>query len=1086
MKKCLLTLTLILMTVALAMAQRTISGSVTDAEGEPLIGANVVVKGTTIGTVTDLDGNYNLNVPDGAETIVISYTGFGSQEMAIGASNLMDVSLSEGVLLESAIVTALGIERDEKSIGYATQQVDGTDLIETREVNIVNSLQGKIAGVQIQGSPSTLGGSSRITIRGSSSFLGNNQPLFVVDGVPIDNRDFSTNRQSRGFNEEFGGPGVAYDYGNPAQDIDPESIESMQVLKGTAATALYGQRGANGVILITTKNGSGQRKGLGVSVNSSFSIDRVANLIPHQQEYGGGGTNSATSHGFFEVNQDGTTYLTPQYSKDGSWGPKYDPNVMVRHWDSWDPDAANYKEVRPWVAPGSGYEDFFETGQTLQNGIALSGANDLGSFRLGYTNLNQKGTMPNGELDRNSITFNSAYQIHDRINVGLSGNYVRTDAENRNITGYNNGNPMQAFTQWWQTQLDLDRLSSDTKIDGSQYTWNPVGPIVDADGNLIGFDDSPNFFDNPYWVRNNYLQEDTRNRLFGNANITIDLLEGLSFTGRAGTDFYQFNLREGIPIASVETSYYGETDRRFQETNLEARLNYYKNFNRVTFQGVVGTNRMRQFSKRNKAATSGGMALEGFYNVSNSVGSQIVETLEREKGINSVFGLASFGFDNWLYLDLAARNDWSSTLPEDNNSYFYPSASISAVISELPFLSGNNVLSFAKIRASYAQAGNDADEHSIATTFAPLVPNYNGAPRYEVPVTQNNPDLKPELTSEYEVGLDLRFLQGRFGLDLAYFDRTTEDQIFRVSSSSATGYNSRLLNAGEMRNHGLEIQASVIPVQTKDFQLELVFNAAKINNEVVSLAEGVDNISRGGTWAAELRIAEGDSYMGVYGQDYIRENYEEDADGNIIRNDGRRVVDENGYYMTTSQRVFLGSAIADWTGGFGLNVNYKGLFAGALFDFQKGGVIHSTSLQWAAYSGMLPNTVSRNGESDIRANGLLLEGVKADGSENDIVIQDVQAYYQGTFGFAAPNVYDASFVKLRDVRIGYRIPDRVFGNSSIGGMTVTLYGRNLAILSSDIPYIDPQIVTSSGNDQGLENAQVPSTRSYGINLSFNF
>lgn len=1082
-----MTLGLIVFTVGFMLAQRTISGTVTDESGEPLIGANVVAKGTTVGTVTGLDGGFELNVPEGVNTLVFSYTGYGTQEFELGASNMMDVTLTEGLTLESAVVTALGIKRDEKALGYATQQVDGAEIIETREVNLVNSLQGKIAGVQIQGSPSTLGGSSRITIRGASSFLGNNQPLFVVDGVPIDNSNFATNRQSRGFNEEFGGPGVAYDYGNTAQDIDPESIESMQVLKGAAATALYGQRGANGVILITTKDGSGQKgKGLGIQVNSSISFDEVNNLIPHQQEYGGGATNPNTTHGFYEVIQDGTTYLTPQYSKDGSWGPKYDPNTQVRHWDSWDPDSDNYKETRPWDAPSAGYEEFFEIGQTLQNSISLSGANDLGSFRLGYTNLNQKGTMPNGELNRNAITFNSGYQIHDRIRVGLVGNYIRTDAENRNITGYNNGNPMQAFTQWWQTQLDLDRLKNDVREDGSQQTWNAVGPIVDADGKLIEYDTDPNFFDNPYWVRNNYLQEDTRNRFFGNANVTIDLLEGLSLTGRAGTDFYQFDLREGIPIASVETSYYGETDRRFQETNLEARLNYNKDFNNISFQGALGVNRMRQYQHENRSRTSGGIALEGFYNVSNSVGSQLVSTTEEEWGINSVFGIASFGFNNWFYVDLAARNDWSSTLPADNNSYFYPSASLSAVLTELPFLSGNNILSFAKIRASYAQVGNDANPYSLTNTFAPLTPNYNGSPRYEVPGTLNNSELKPELTSEYEFGVDLRFLNGRLGIDAAYFDRTTENQIFSVPSSAATGYNSRFLNAGEMRNSGVELQITGTPIQTNDFRLDLYVNAAQINNEVVELIDGVDNIGRGGTWAAELRIAEGESYMGVYGQDYIRENYEEDADGNIIRNDGRRVVDENGYYKTTSQRVFLGSAIADWTGGFGMNISYKGLFAGAALDFQKGGIIHSTSLQWAAYSGMLPITVSRNGEDDIRANGLVLDGVKEDGSENDIVIDDVQTYYQSTFGFAAPNVYDASFVKLRDVRIGYRVPDKVFGSTPFNGMTITLYGRNLAILSSDLPHLDPQLVTSSGNDQGLENAQVPSTRSYGVNLTFNF
>jgi len=1072
MKKLSLVVGLMLFCIGSIMAQ-TVSGSVTDQNGEPLLGASVLVKGTSVGTVTDLDGNYTINVPEEGTTLVFSYTGFTTKEVEIGNQTKLDVTMEEGVTLTEAVVTALGIERDEKALGYAVQEVDGEEIAKTRETNIVNSLNGKVAGVQIQGAPSSLGGSSRITIRGSNSFLGNNQPLFVVDGIPIDNSNFATPRQARGFNEEVGGSGTSYDYGNTAQDIDPESIESMTVLKGAAATALYGQRGANGVILITTKDGS-KSKGFGVEVNSSVSFDQVNNLIPHQQVYGGGAINPNTPSGFNTVIQDGVEYLYPTYSKDGSWGPKYDPNVNVRHWDSWDPgDEATYKQTRPWVAPANGYEEFFEIGQTLSNSIAVSGANDKGSFRLGYTNLMQEGTIPNAQLERNSLTINSGYQLHDRVKVELAGNYVRTDAENRNITGYNNGNPMQAFTQWWQTQLDLDRLQDIERTDGFQQTWNARGPQVDDDNNLISFDPEPNFFDNPYWVRENFLQEDTRNRFFGNAFISIELMEGLSLTGRAGTDFYQFSLREGVPVQSVETSYYEEAERRFQETNLEARLNYNKDLGRISLNAIAGVNRMNQFQRRSTANTSGGIVLEGFFNISNSAGSPIIETLEQERGINSVFGVASFGFDNWLYMDLTARNDWSSTLPADNNSYFYPSVSVSAVLSELPFLSNSSVLSFAKLRASYAQVGNDADVYSLFNTFAPQTPNYDGNPRFEAPRELNNPDLKPELTSEYEFGLDLRFLNGRIGIDAAYYDRTTEDQIFTVPTSAATGYTSKVFNAGEMRNYGIELQFNAIPIQTNDLSVGVTINALRQYNEVVELAEGVEAIQRGGTWAADLRIAEGFPYMGVFGQDYV------------YNDDGERLVDEDGWYQTTATRVFLGSAIADWTGGVGLNIDYKGIFASALVDFQEGGIIHSTSLQWAKYSGMHPETVSFNGIEDIRESGLILPGVKEDGTPNDIPV-DPQTYYQATFDFAAPNVYDASFVKLRDVRLGYRVPNTLFGNASFRDLVISVYGRNLAILSSDLPYLDPQIVTSAGNDQGLENAQIPSVRSFGLNIGFKF
>ncbi len=1079
MKRFLLVFAMMLACAATMMAQRTISGTVTDDTGAPLPFANVYVEGTTVGTTTDIDGNYTLKVPEGATTLKVSYTGYGDMSLDLTDSNTLDFAISEGVTLDNVVVTALGISRDEKSLGYAVQEVSGEDLSNARETNVVNALQGKVAGIQIQGSPSTIGGSSRITIRGSNSFLGNNQPLFVVDGVPIDNSNFASNGQQRGF-----GGAEAYDYGNMAQDIDPENIESMSVLKGTAATALYGQRGANGVILITTKDGRGQ-KGFGVEVNSSVGWDQVNNLIPHQQQYGGGSINGDTDHGFFEVVENGTTYLYPAYSKDGAWGPKYDPNTQIRHWDSWDPQSPNYGETRPWVAPDAGYEDFFEIGQTFQNSVAVSSGNDNGSFRLGFSNTNQAGTIPNAKLKKNGLNINSTYNMNDRLTVGLSGNYIRTDAENRNITGYNNGNPMQAFTQWWQTQLDLDRLRDNVYYtDGTQYTWNSTGPQVDGDGNLLYFDPAPYFFDNPYWVRENYLQEDSRNRFFGNANASLKLTEGLTLFGRVGTDFYNFVARSGIPKASVETASYTETDRNFQETNFEGRLNFDKAFGDFSVNGALGGNIMRQNRKNTVGSTVGGLSLEGFFNLDNSASPASVGTYRENYGINSVFGTVSLGYKNFLYLDLGGRNDWSSTLASGENSYFYPSVSLSAVLTDIPGLAKLGPLSFAKVRASYASSGNDANPYSLLDVYSPVTPNFAGSPRYTVPNSRNNPNLRPEYTTEYEVGLDLRFLNGRIGFDVAYFDRSTTDQIFPVPASAATGYTSRILNAGKMRNWGWEMMFTATPIKTNDFSWDLGFNAFRQNNKVVELTEGVESIARGGTWAADLRIAEDLPYMALFGQDFVRENYEEDADGNIITNEGRPTVDEDGYYIFTPQRVFLGSAIADWTGGFSTALNFKGLTAGALFDFQQGGVIHSTSLQWAKYSGMHPETVEYNGQTDIRENGMILDGVTAEGAENTTPV-DPQTYYQSYWRRAAPNVYDGSFLKLREVRLGYTLPKGILGDN-IRDVSIGLYGRNLAVLSAALPYLDPQIITGAGNDQGLENAQVPSTRSYGVNLRFKF
>lgn len=1054
--------------------QKTVSGNVTDENGLPLPGATVIEQGTNNGTTTDFDGNYSITVQEDS-ALIFSYVGYLNDVIEVDESASFDIQMKADNQLSEVVITALGSIKENRSLGYSIQTVEGEAIENAKETNIINALQGQIAGVQIQGSPSTLGGSSRITIRGSNSFLGNNQPLFVVDGVPVNNDNFSNSAQQRGF-----GSGD-YDYGNMAGDIDPQSIKNMNVLKGAAATALYGSRGANGVILITTKDGSGKglKKGLGITINSSISFDTVNNLIPMQQMYGGGSTNSDYSHGFSELIQDGVTYLYPNYKKDGSWGPKYNPNVLVRHWDSWDPNSPSYKETRPWIAPKNNYENYFDTGITLTNSIAFEGSNEQGNFRLGYTNLDQTGTIPNGNLKRNTVTLNSNYNLSDKLKAGMSFSYINTAAKNRNTTGYDNSNPLQAFTQWWQTQLDVERLRNyQNNSLGEQYTWNPVGPIVNTDTKeLIRWDASPNYFDNPFWVRENFLQEDVRNRLFGNANLSYQITDELSVATLFSTDWYQFSVREGIPHRSVDQSKYREIERRFQETNMDIRLNFDKKISEdLIINAFLGANKMRRFSRRTTIASSGGLVIDKFFNVANSVESNITKYEDdnsfdhQERGINSIYGAVTLNWKELLYLDISARNDWSSTLPEENNSYFYPSTSLSFVFSELI---DTNVIDFGKIRVSRAQAGNDASPYKLLDVFSPEPPNFGSNPLYKVPSSRNNPNLRSELTTEYEVGVDLRMFNNRLFVDAAYYDRKTTDQVFDVDSPYATGYSSVLTNAGEMRNFGWEFQFGGTPIQTEEFKWNLGLNLTFLNNEVVSLTEGIENLSMGTTWAADLRIQRGKPYMALYGQDYIYDN------------NGNKVIGENGYYKTTDDKVYLGSAIADAVGGFNTSFSYKNLNLSALFDFQNGGILHSTSLQWSKYSGMHPETVAFNGESDTRTNGMVLPGVTESGAENNKSI-DPQGYYQSMWRFAAPNVYKASYLKFRELRLDYSFPNSITDLIFLQNLDLSLYGRNLAILSSDVPHIDPQIITGAGNRQGLENAQVPSTRSFGINLRATF
>jgi TonB-linked SusC/RagA family outer membrane protein len=1081
MKRILLLSLVAMFAFTASWAQRTVTGTVTGEEdGTPVPGVNVIVKGTSAGTVTDIDGKYQIGVPDDGGILVFSFIGLATEEVEIGNQSSIDMVMTADIKqLTEVVVTALGVTREKASLGYSVQEVDGEQVAQAKEPNIINSLQGQIAGVQIQGTNGALGGTSRITIRGSNSFLGNNQPLFVVDGVPISNNNYANNSQARGFGG--GASGGSYDYGNTAADINPEDVKSVNVLKGAAATALYGVRGANGVIVITTKDGS-TKKGIGVSVNSALTFDNAINLIPHQQMYGGGAIQP-TASGFTEFTQDGTSYLAPAYSKDGSWGPKYDPNLQVRHWDSWDPNASNYKETRPWVAPANGYENYFETGKTWTNSVALEGSNQNGNFRLSYTNLDVDGVFPGAKMQRNTVALNAGYNIAKGLRVTASVNFVNNKANMRNATGYNNNNPMQGFTQWWQTQLDVDRLKNYEMTDGTQYVWNAIGITANDEGELLNFNNRPQFFDNPYYTRYEFLQEDQRNRIIGNTEISYKITDFLSIAGKAMLDNYASEAYEGTPTQSIDLSGYSETFRTFNETNFDLRLNYNQNFGDFSVSAIGGGNVMHQVQTFTSVSTTGGLALDGFWHLSNSI--QQLEYASgnnhREESIQSIYLLGSFGWKDMLFLDASVRTDWASTLPEAENPFTYPSVSGSFVFSEML---SSNVISFGKLRAGYGEAANRPVPYALEQTYSPVVPNFGTAPRYAVPNTRNNPNLRPEFTKEIEVGLEMNFWNNRLGFDVSYYDRETSDQIFPVSISASTGFSSQQINAGTMRNSGIELMLNATPLVIGDFAWDINFNFATFNNEVVELADGIESLGRGGTWAAELRVQEGYPYMSIWGQDFVRENYAEDDAGRIITNEGEVVIGTDGFPTPTNQRIFLGSAIADYAGGLRNTFTYKGLSLGALIDFQKGGSIHSTSLQWAAYSGMLPETAMQNGV-DVRENGMILPGVTETGAPNTVAVNP-QDYYQTYWSVAAPNLYEASFIKLREITLNYSLPQSLIGNTPFRDVSLGVFGRNLGILSADLPHLDPQVVTSAGNDQGLENAQIPATRSIGFNIGLKF
>lgn len=1051
-------LLLLVFSIGTVYAQKTISGVVTDESGESIIGATVLMKGSASGTITDIDGNYSIEVPEEATALLFSYIGYATQEIEITGTTI-NATMLEGVDLEKVVVTALGVSRKEKSLGYATQELSGDEITKTRDANFLNTLQGKVAGVQITGS-SNLGGSSRIIIRGAGSITGNNQPLFIVDGVPINNSNYTSTDQARG----AGG----YDYGSAISDINPDDIETMNVLKGPAATALYGNRGANGVIMITTKKGSrstDSKLPIGVSINSGIQFNEVALLPTYQNQYGGGAGN-AFGNSTLDTNQ-----LVADFGYDGSWGPKYD-GQNVRQWDSYDPsDVSNFGTTRAWQANPNNIKDFFRTGILATNNIAFSGANTLGSFRLSYTNTHQLGTQENSELTRHNVGFNADYKLTKKLTATTSINFVSSQGNGRPITGYGES-VMSQFNQWFQRQLDMDRLRDYKNPDGTQRTWNRK-----SEGNAAA-----NYWNNPFWDRYENGQQDRRERLFGNVGLSYAITDYLSISGRAMTDFYTDRREEWIAVGGVNEAGYSEDVRFFRENNYEATLNFSKRIGEMfSVNAIAGVNFRKNSFNRNYGATQGGLNTAGFYNLSNSVSPAEITDFSTQQEMFSGFANVSVGFKDFIYLDLSGRFDINSTLPVKNNTYPYYSAGLSFIFSEL--LPKNDILSYGQFRASYARAGTGTTPYQLEITYA-TNPSFGNNGLSTVPNSLNNADLLPESTNSFEAGLDLRFFKGRLGLDFTYYNQLTENMIFNVAVSPSTGYTSKALNAGKVLNHGFEISANATPVKTKSgFRWDIGLNFAKNNNTTLELTDGTENLRLTSLFGVVLEARVGESYGTLVGTDFVYD----DA--------GNKMVDaSDGTYLVSEEVKALGSVLADFNGGVSTTVSYKGISLYLLFDFQSGGSVFSLSNMWGKYSGMLEETV----ENGIREDGIVVAGMAATqdattgewtstGVANTTVV-DAQTHFFSNQGYVinSVDVYDASFVKFREARLGYTFPNKIFGKTPFRDVSLSLVARNIAILHKNVPNIDPEAAVSSGNIQGFEGGQLPTERSIGVNLKLKF
>jgi len=1072
-----------------ALAQTAVKGTVTDAkDGTPLPGVSIVVKGTLTGTVTDINGNYTLTVPAGYNDLIFSFVGMLTKEAKIDGRAIIDVTLEDDIVgLDEVVVTALGISRERKSLGYATQEVSGDEINQVKTNNFVSTLSGKVAGVQVKTS-GNIGGSTNFLIRGSSSITGNNQALIVVDGVPINNDNVNTTDQLRGRS--------GFDYGNAGSDINPNDIESLNVLKGAAATALYGSRAANGAIIITTKKGTQtytKKKVYGVNISSNVTTGFVdkSTFPKYQENYGGGyGTyyyGDPPYGGFeylYDINGDGELdYSVPTY-EDASYGQKFDPSFLVYQWDSFDPDNPNYQKATPWKMAENGPITFFETPWPYTNSVDVTGGGESSAFRLSYTNQDQSGIMPNSNLKKNNVLFNGSYDVLKNLKITASANYINTMGKGRNSTGYSD-NIMSSFRQWMETNVDYKQQKDIYNSTHRNVTWNPNSPE----------DLAPAYWDNPYFQRYENYETDQRDRIIGFLQADWKINAYFSLMGRYAIDTYSELQEERKAVGSAAgefgvgttagrndvTSGYSRFTRSFMESNLDLMLKFHKDLSEnLNLSALLGTNIRRSRVDQLFASTNNGLEVPYLYTLGNSKDPMLPpEELLNEIGVNGVYAQVSLGYKDYLYLDATIRRDQSSTLPEDNNAYYYPSVSGSFIFSNL--LPEVKWMNFGKLRLGFAQVGNDAPWGSLIDTYVQN-PSFSGNTLYSVANTKNNPDLKPERTNSLEGGFEMYFLKRRLGFDLALYKTNTVDQIIPASVSFATGYSAKFVNAGEVENKGIELMLLGKPIVNENFKWDITLNWARNVNQVVSLQEGVENVQlaalQGGV---TINARVGEPYGTIQGTDYVYL-------------DGQKVVGSNGYYkISPTSDIILGDINPDWNAGLNNRFTYKDWALSFLIDWQQGGSIFSLDMYYGMATGLYAETdfindlgnPVRNSNED--GGGIILEGVKEDGTPNDY---RTRADNFRVFGYDKnPNaafIYDATYIKLREVILTYSLPDKILKTSFINAVSFSLTGYNLWFLYKDLPHADPEASQSSGNVQGWQSGVMPATRNIGLTVTLQF
>jgi TonB-linked SusC/RagA family outer membrane protein len=1063
--------------------ERAVSGTVSDNAGLPLPGVSVLVKGTKTGAQTDFDGKYSIKATS-SQTLVFSYIGMKTQEVKASTTSINVKLKDDSVELgEVVVTTALGIKREKKSLGYATQEVKAADLTAgAGSGNFLNELSGKVAGVNIKRN-NNFGGSTSAISRGVKALGQTNEMLIVVDGMPINNANTNSNQGN-----QTAGRGTTYDYGNNGMDINPDDIESINVLKGAAASALYGYLAGNGVIMITTKKGKA-KTGMGITVSSEVvtgGIDK-STFPKYQNKYGAGyGPYYEDPSGLFlyrDIDGDGNDDLVVPTSEDASFGAAFDPNKLVYNWNAFTPYSDSYGKATPWQAAKNGPITFFTSPLSISNSVSFEDGNEKTSVVFNYNNTKQNGIMPNSELKKNSFSLKLNHQFTDKLSLSTFANYSQQNTIGRNSTGYND-NIAGMFRQWFQTNVDIQELKQVYERSGGQnVTWNWSDPT----------DLRPIYWDNPYFTRYQNYQNDTRNRFTGYAKLDYILTDWLTATGKVSSDSYAEIREERRADGSVpaefginrndEGSGYQRYNRNFSEQNYDFILTFKKNISEdFSFNGILGGSAKRSSVNSILASTEGGLIVPGIYSLTNSK-STVPFPLEgaTKDGVNSYYASVSLGYKDMFFLDATSRRDAFSVLPKGNNSLFSNSVSGSFLFTKLV---NKDWLSFGKLRAGYSESPLGTPSLSLVDTYTKYDP-FNGQQLYSVNSIKNNPNLAPIKTVAQEIGLEMQFFNRRLGFDVSVYKNENSGEAVNVPFSTSTGYSSKYINAADIVNKGIEVQFNVTPIKTNDFAWDVFVNWSKNNSEVVALAPGIENLQlnsfQGGV---SLNAVVGQPLGIIKGTDFTYL-------------DGQKVVAANGRYkLNTSTNNIIGDINADWIGGIRNKFTYKNFSFGFLIDMKKGGDIWSLDQSYGQATGLYAESAGLNELGNPIRNtianggGIILPGVQADGTANTVRTPSPNQYGNMQGYRRMPNkafIYDAGFIKLREVNITYVLPTSVVSKMHLTEMKFSLVGSNLWIIDKSLPYADPESgLGSSLASSGYSTGSLPTTRNIGCNVTFKF